>query len=102
MTHPSYCCSKCGEQIGYIGRFFQFLRIPLHRCKKMIDYELVTKHLIKHYKDYPQIWMDFCSLPGKIVIHKIRWENGKMIEGQPTSYDYKGFESITERLKNDP
>ena len=34
MTHPSYCCPKCGEQIGYIGRFFQFLRIPLHRCKK--------------------------------------------------------------------
>jgi len=65
----------------------------------MIDYELVTKHLIKHYKDYPQIWMDFCSLSGKIVIHKIRWENGKMIEGQPTSYDYKDFESITERLK---
>jgi len=34
MTYPSYCCPKCGEQIGYIGRFFQFLRIPLHRCKK--------------------------------------------------------------------
>jgi hypothetical protein len=34
MTHPSYCCQKCGENIGYIGRFFQFLRIPLHRCKK--------------------------------------------------------------------
>jgi hypothetical protein len=67
----------------------------------MIDYELVTKDLIKHYKDYPQIWMDFYSLSGKIVIHKIRWENGKMIEGQPTSYDYKDFESITERLKND-
>jgi hypothetical protein len=32
MTHPSYCCQKCGEQIGYIGRFFQFIRIPLHRC----------------------------------------------------------------------
>lgn len=34
MTHPSYCCPKSGEQIGYIGRFFQFLRVPLHKCKK--------------------------------------------------------------------
>lgn len=32
MTHPSYCCPKCGEKIGYIGRFFQFIRIPLHKC----------------------------------------------------------------------
>ena len=24
MDYPSYCCPKCGEQIGYIGRFFQF------------------------------------------------------------------------------
>ena len=34
MTHPSYCCPKCGEQIGWTGRFFQFIRVPLHRCKK--------------------------------------------------------------------
>ncbi len=62
-----------------------------------IDYELVTKHLIKHYDEYSQIWMDFCSLPGKIVIQKIRFENGKMIRGQPKSYDYKDFESITDK-----
>lgn len=66
----------------------------------MIDYELVTKHLIKHYENYSQIWMDFCSLPGKIVVHKIRWENYKMIQGQPTSYDYEDFESITEMMKS--
>ena len=34
MTYASYRCQKCGAQIGYIGRFFQFLRIPLHRCEK--------------------------------------------------------------------
>ena len=34
MTHPSYCCQKCGEQIGWIGRFFQFIRVPLHRCEE--------------------------------------------------------------------
>ena len=65
-----------------------------------IDYELVTKYLIKYYEDYPQIWMDFCSVPNKIVIHKIRWENYKMIQGQPTSYDYKDFESITKKLRS--
>jgi len=34
MTYPSYCCPKCGDMIGWTGRFFQFLRIPLHRCEK--------------------------------------------------------------------
>jgi hypothetical protein len=34
MTHPSYCCQKCGEQIGWTGRFFQFLRISSHRCEE--------------------------------------------------------------------
>ena len=33
-NYKSNCCQKCGENIGYIGRFFQFLRIPLHRCEK--------------------------------------------------------------------
>jgi len=34
MTHTSYRCQKCGEQIGWVGRFFQFLRVPLHRCEE--------------------------------------------------------------------
>ena len=34
MRYPFEYCQKCGEQIGWIGRLFQFLRIPLHRCKK--------------------------------------------------------------------
>ena len=33
MTYPSYCCPKCGDQIGWIGRFFQFIRVPLHNCE---------------------------------------------------------------------
>jgi len=29
--HPSWCCQKCGENIGWIGRFvFPFL----HKCKE--------------------------------------------------------------------
>jgi len=34
MRYPFEYCQQCGEQIGWIVRFFQFLRIPLHRCKK--------------------------------------------------------------------
>jgi hypothetical protein len=66
-----------------------------------IDYELVSKYLIKYYGDYSQIWMDFCTVPNKIVIHKIRWNDYKMIRGQSTSYGYKDFESITKKLKCD-
>jgi hypothetical protein len=29
--YPSWCCQKCGEQIGWLGRFlFQFF----HKCKR--------------------------------------------------------------------
>ena len=27
--HPSYCCQKCGELIGWIGRV-----MPFHKCKE--------------------------------------------------------------------
>ena len=39
MIYPFYCCQKCGEQIGWIGRFFQFLRVPLHRCETKKPYK---------------------------------------------------------------
>jgi len=32
MNYSLFCCQKCGEKIGYIGRFFQFLRVSSHRC----------------------------------------------------------------------
>ena len=32
--HPSYCCPKCGEQIGWLGRFFNFFIPNYHRCKR--------------------------------------------------------------------
>jgi hypothetical protein len=29
--HPSWCCQRCGENIGWIGRFV----VPfLHKCKE--------------------------------------------------------------------
>lgn len=29
MKYPIYCCPKCGEMIGLLGRIF-----PFHKCKK--------------------------------------------------------------------
>ena len=34
MTNPSYCCPKCGEQIGWLGRFFNFFIPNYHRCER--------------------------------------------------------------------
>ena len=31
--HPSYCCPKCGEQIGWLGGFFNFFIPNYHRCE---------------------------------------------------------------------
>ncbi len=30
----SYQCQKCGAFIGWIGRFLQWLKIPIHICNK--------------------------------------------------------------------
>ena len=30
MKHPSWCCQKCGEQIGWLGRLLWFI----HKCKR--------------------------------------------------------------------
>lgn len=29
MKYPSYCCQKCGELIGWLGRV-----MPFHKCKE--------------------------------------------------------------------
>jgi hypothetical protein len=31
-----YICARCGENVGYLGRLFTVLRIPLlkHQCKE--------------------------------------------------------------------
>jgi hypothetical protein len=29
---PSDCCQECGEQVGWLGRFFQWIRLPFHKC----------------------------------------------------------------------
>lgn len=30
---PSYCCQRCGEQIGWVGRAFQAVGLRLHTCR---------------------------------------------------------------------
>jgi len=32
VAWPAWCCQTCGEVIGYVGRFFQWLCVPLHKC----------------------------------------------------------------------
>jgi len=34
--YPSYCCQKCGEQIGWLGRFLHYMKLTIHKCKKNI------------------------------------------------------------------
>jgi hypothetical protein len=29
MRYPKWCCQRCGEQIGYIGRFVELTAYPL-------------------------------------------------------------------------
>ena len=33
--YPSYCCQECGEPIGWLGRFIEFIYCGLikHNCK---------------------------------------------------------------------
>lgn len=30
--YPSWCCQKCGAGIGWLGRFFQWTRLPVQNC----------------------------------------------------------------------
>ena len=36
MKYPSSCCQKCGAGIGWLGRFFQFVRVPIHKCRREV------------------------------------------------------------------
>lgn len=33
--YPNYCCQKCGAQIGWLGRFIEYItyKIISHNCK---------------------------------------------------------------------
>jgi hypothetical protein len=65
---------------------------------KHIDYAKVSQYL-KEFYECDKIVIDFLELEGKMVIHKHSYlPDGKLRMGQPTSYDYSNFESITERL----
>jgi hypothetical protein len=36
--YPFEYCQKCGDEIGWVGRFFQFIRVPFHRCETKKPY----------------------------------------------------------------
>lgn len=33
-AYPSYCCQKCGETIGWLGRFLEKIYGDSHNCEK--------------------------------------------------------------------
>ena len=33
VKNPSYCCQKCGEQIGWLGRIFNYF-VKWHKCEE--------------------------------------------------------------------
>ena len=36
---PSWCCQRCGEQIGYLGRFIWFVFLPVLWMVKSIYHD---------------------------------------------------------------
>lgn len=32
-SSPSWCCQKCGETIGWLGRLFELCFGKLHKCE---------------------------------------------------------------------
>lgn len=32
-VYPSYCCQHCGEAIGWLGRFMEYLFGTNHECR---------------------------------------------------------------------
>lgn len=31
--HPSYCCQRCGENVGYLGKIVEFIYYKIFRLK---------------------------------------------------------------------
>jgi hypothetical protein len=51
--YPSYCCQKCGEHIGLIGRFVEWICCGLikHKCKSKTKEEIILSYQDNHNKD---------------------------------------------------
>lgn len=32
--YPSYCCQRCGSQIGWLGRFMEAIFGQVHDCEE--------------------------------------------------------------------
>jgi len=51
--YPSFCCQKCGERIGYLGRFVEWIFFGLikHDCREFKDInEYRVKNINEHRK----------------------------------------------------
>lgn len=64
MKYPSYCCQKCGEFIGWLGRLIRFT----HKCNKK-DQNMKNLSNINSKQDgtYNQR-VGTCSICGGVVV----------------------------------
>jgi len=37
--YPSWCCQRCGDRIGYVGRFLEFIATPILWAAKSIYHD---------------------------------------------------------------
>ena len=43
--YPSYCCQWCGNQIGWTGRFLEWIFGRMHKCPMIPDDDLEVMYL---------------------------------------------------------
>ena len=63
--HPSYCCQKCGENVGYLGKVVEFIyykifRIKMfkHKCDENVLHqkELLEMEFLESRRRFWQNW----------------------------------------------
>lgn len=57
------------------------------------DYRIISELLRKRY-ECAEIYIDFLGIPNAIIVHRINYENFKMIREVPTSYDVGDIEYL--------
>lgn len=54
--HPSYCCQRCGENVGYLGKIVEFIYHKIFRIK-MFKHECDEK-IISHIERMENAYLE--------------------------------------------
>lgn len=76
--YPKCCCQCCGEQIGYIGRFVEFIFGDMHKCDIEKNYKVIE--LKKEIK----------------LLENKKWE--ELVELEALEYERGGLEYQKEKI----